>query len=221
MINDKTATIIFGYGGAKHIIERHLELWKKLSDTLVFVMPEDDYCTIPDYHTWIHEKSIHYGLGLIKRILFAFKKALELNADIFYFMEYDAILLKHPIISEDRQIQGNVFTSDPNQSFGGYFFKAKSFCHFPYIFTRDSLEKFCSVADSSEFELGFPDRWFSYQLEKNNIPIFDLLKSGEGFSQNTIHTPQPLIEAIKEGRYAIHGIKSDEVFNIIKKYTAM
>ena len=216
MERNKVATVIFGYAGAKHIIDRHLELWKKYSDILIFSMPEDDCCEVPGHLVLRHDKSIKYGWGIIRRTMYTFKKALELNADIFCLMEYDAVMLKRPVISEDRQIQANVFYSDPNFIFEGHRFEGKFFCHYPHIFTRKALEHLCSVMDETPFELGFQDRWLGAQLEKHNIPVFNLLTSGEGFSQNTIETPEPLIKALSEGRYAIHGIKSDEVYNVIK-----
>lgn len=219
MENLKVANVILGYGKAKPIIERHLELWKSTCDILVFVMPEDACYTVPNHYTLIHDKSSHHGTGIIKRTMFAFKKALEINADIFCFMEYDAVMLKRPDISEDRQVQVNVAGwNDPTYSEEGYFFKAKFFCHTPFIFTRKALEHFCTVMDEEPFEIGYPCRWFGGQLDKHNIPIFDLLGNGEGFTQNTIDNPDILIKHLKEGRYAIHGIKSDEVYNALENF---
>lgn len=221
MENLKVATVIFGYGGAKHIINRHLELWKKYCDILIFSMPEDDCYEVQGHIVLRHDKSIKYGWGIIRRIMYTFKKALELNADIFCFMEYDAVMLRRPTITEDRQIQVNLFYNDPNFIFEGHRFEGKFFCHYPHVFTRKALERFCLVMDETPFELGFQDRWLGAQLEKHNISVFDLLRNGEGYSQNTIDDPRLLIKAIKEGRYAIHGIKSDEVYNVINNNTSI
>ena len=219
MENLKVANIILGYDKAKPVIERHLELWKSTCDILVFVMPEDACYTVPNHCTFIHEKSVHHGWGIIRRVMFAFKKALELDADVFCFMEYDAVMLKRPIITEERQVQVNVAGgNDPTYSEEGYFFKAKFFCHTPFIFTRKALEHFCTVMDEEPFEIGYPCRWFGGQLDKHNIPIFDLLGNGEGFTRNTIDSPNDLINALNEGRYAIHGIKSDEVYNALENF---
>jgi hypothetical protein len=151
-----------------------------------------------------HEISNKFGLPCLKRQFFGMKAALRYEADYYVFTEYDGFMLKGPV--PRPCIQANVFANHSNR------YQADYFAHFPWIFPAAVLKEFCAKASLETFEDGFVDRWLAAQLTKLNLPVHDLQETGEGYSRNSIESRKEigeLLKKIKEGAYALHGIKDE------------
>lgn len=203
----RVATTIFTFGGGRKITGRHLPVWKKYSDDVLLVSPEDDPCEIPGVDMVFHEISNKFGLPCLKRQFFGMNTALRYEADYYVFTEYDGFMLKRP--APRPSIQANVFVEH-----GGRY-QADYFAHFPWIFPAAVLKEFCAKASLDTFEDGFVDRWLAAQLTKLNLPVHDLQEAGEGYSRNSIESCKEigeLLKKIKGDAYALHGIKDEALF---------
>jgi len=207
-VEPKVLTTVFCYAGGAEIIRRHLVLWRRHSDHVLLVFPEDSFASFPDVYLFAHGPSQKYGEHCLDRQLAGMRAALAIKADQYVFVEYDAVLFDRP--KQRTGIQANTFpTAEPE-------FASDHFFHFPWIFDRATLEKFVTEAMLRPFEKGFVDRWLAAQGDMIGIPWFDLAAAGEGFSRNTIQTPEEEREAlalVENGGYAIHGIKSARLLN--------
>ncbi len=206
----KIITTVFTFGGGRNITRRHLPIWKEYSDDVLLVFPEDDPCVIEDTMMISHEISNKFGRPCLKRQLFGMKAALKYSADYYVFTEYDGFMLKHP--KARPEIQANVFHDLPGRFQAGYF------THFPWIFPAVLLQEFCSRASFEPFEEGFVDRWLAAQLKTLGMPVFNLQESGEGHSRNSIESPEEidqLLTKVKNGAYALHGIKDDQLLQSV------
>jgi len=198
----KVCTTAFSFGGGQQITRRHLPLWKRFSSEVMVVSPVDSPCILPDAKLLVHEVSNKFGMPCLRRQLRGMKEALSFAADLYVFTEYDGFMIKSP---EWRSgLQANAF---PDNS-GNY--ASACFFHFPWIFDRETLERFVACATFEPFEKGFVDRWLAAQVDLMNVPVHDLQASGEGFSRNTIEAQdeERLLQAVRAGAYAIHGVKS-------------
>jgi hypothetical protein len=208
----RIATIIFTFGGGREITQRHLPIWRAHTDELLLVFPYDDPCVLPDVDLIAHEVSNKYGMPCLRRQFFGMKSALRYKADYYVFIEYDGFLLRRP---EPRDsVQANVFLHKSGE--GGY---AASFCpHFPWVFPAAHLEKFVAEANFAPFERGFVDRWLAAQMERIGIPYHGFQQCGEGYSRNTIQYDEEraaVLECVRNGGYAIHGVKTAELLKDI------
>jgi len=205
MENDqpKVLTTVFCYAGGAEIIRRHLPIWRKHSDRVLLVFPEDSFVSFPDVYLFAHGPSQKYGAHCLDRQLEGMRAALAIDAEQYVFVEYDAVMLERP--RQRPGIQANTFpTAEPD-------FAADHFFHFPWIFDRQSLDRFVAAATLEPFEKGFVDRWLAAQADRIGIEWFDLAAAGEGFSRNTIQTPEEekaALDLVAAGGYAIHGVKS-------------
>lgn len=200
----RVATTIFTFGGGRQITGRHLPIWRKHSDSVLLVFPEDDPCEIQGVDTIRHEVSNKFGLPCLKRQLFGMQESLRYDADYYVFTEYDGFMLKRP---EPRKgVQANLFPDH------GSDYRAEYFAHFPWIFQAEVLREFCDRATLEPFENGFVDRWLAAQLTKLKLPVCNLQESGEGYSRNSIESrgeTRELLGKIRDGAYALHGIKDE------------
>lgn len=202
----RVATTIFTFGGGREITRRHWPVWRAHTDELLLVSPYDDPCVLPDTDMVAHEVSNKYGLPCLRRQLFGMKSALRYAADYYVFIEYDGFMLDRPRPRLD--VQANVF-HQPRMRYQADFFP-----HFPWIFPHDKLQEFVAQATLDPLEDGFVDRWLAAQLTRLGQPVHDLQDSGEGFSRNTIYTPEDveaLRQSVTNGAYALHGIKSPQL----------
>jgi len=199
----EVVTTVFCYAGGAEIIRRHLPVWIEHSDAILLVFPEDSFVSFPDVYLFAHGPSQKYGEHCLDRQLAGMRAALAIDAEQYVFIEYDAVLLDRP--RKRPGIQANTFpTREPE-------FAADHFFHFPWIFDRDSLAQFAASATLEPFEKGFVDRWLAAQVDRIGLNWFDLAAAGEGFSRNTIQTPEEenaALDLVSTGGYAIHGVKS-------------
>lgn len=194
---------VFCYAGGREIIARHLPVWRRHSDQVLLVFPEDSFAPFPDTLLLAHGPSQKFGRHCLDRQRVGMQTAATFQADLYVFLEYDAVLFERPRLRTG--IQANTFpTHEPD-------FASDHFFHFPWIFDRESLRRFTAEATLEPFEKGFVDRWLAAQADRMGLPWFDLTAAGEGFSRNTIQTPEEEAEAervVQAGGYAIHGIKT-------------
>lgn len=219
-------TVVFAHGDAAETINRHIPIWKSNTDNLLIVSPKDNPCIIEGIDCLSIEKRQHHGPHTLARHLFAMKAALGYNSDFYVFLEYDAIMLKRP---EPRPIiQGNLFNERIFfQRQEEWMKKGSCFLHFPWIFPADKLKEFVERVDLSvennpqDHKNYAHDIWIAQKLMKLDFEIHNLLGlvpsapngSGEGYSQNSFDTPQSIenvVFQVKNGAYALHGIKSKE-----------
>ncbi len=224
-------TTVFAHGDAIETINRHLPIWKAYTDNLLIVSPKDNPCILNEIDCLSIEKKQHNGPHTLSRHLFAMKAALGYNSDVYVFLEYDAIMLRRP---ELRPItQGNLFHERFfNRRDEKSIKQGHCYLHFPWIFPADKLKQFVKYVDLS-VENDTQDRirymhdvWITQKLMKLNMEVHNLLGltlnapngTGEGFSRNSFDTPELVSDAIcavKNGAYALHGIKTKEVLEKI------
>jgi len=221
----KVATIVFAHGDALNVVNRHLPIWRASTDELLIVSPKDNPCVIEGTDCLTHSARQHHGPHALRRQLFAMKAALGYEADQYVFIEYDAFMLRRPEPREE--IQGNLFNSHvfynreekPMR-------EGKCFLHFPWIFPAKKLQEFVSRVFLDPEDGIAHDVWMAQRLMELNFPIHNLLGLtaatpngvGEGYSQNSFDTPERISNAVyqvKQGAYALHGIKTREALHSI------
>ena len=157
--------------------------------------------------------------------MFGLNAALGYKANQYVFIEYDGFMLKRP---QPRPIiQGNLFNER-------IFFErqekpmeeGKCFLHFPWIFPADKLKEFVDRVELDPNDESVQDKWLIQKLMNLNMEVHNLLGlvpsapsgAGEGYSQNSLDTPQRIkntIDAVKNGAYALHGIKTKTILEQI------
>lgn len=207
----KVCTTVFGYAGGQRIIDRHLPLWKAVSDEVVLVYPEDSPNRGSGVRHFPTGRSNKYGEECLRRQLAGMRRSLEIGADFYVFVEYDAFLLARPV--EREGVQANVFPNrDPRFLGPGYY-------HFPWIFDAGTLRGFAAGASIEPQEMGFVDRWLQGQIAAMGLPSHNLRKLGEGFSRNTLRTRLQrrfAVELASRGGYAFHGVKDAALLRRIR-----
>jgi hypothetical protein len=217
----KTTTIILAHGDALETIDRHFPIWKQNTDKLVFVSPNDNPCVIDGFDCFTYEGRQHHGQLALKRQMFSFNIALMYESDYYVFMEYDAIMLKRP--EPYSVFQGNIFNQRViTQKQKEWLDKGACFIHFPWIFPKDVLKEFVEKATIDPNDNVAHDIWLARKCVELDIKVHNMLAfcdgTGEGFSQNTFDTPERIdaaVKAVKNGAYALHGIKTKEVLDKI------
>ncbi len=207
----RVLTTVFSYAGGQAVVERHLPVWRAASDEVIVVFPEDSPNRLPGTRTFATGLSNKYGAECLKRQLAGMRHSLEVAADFYVFVEYDAFLLRRPV--ERVGVQGNVFKNRLADLAGTHY------AHFPWIFDAGSLRSFVKGATFEPFQRGFVDRWMWCQAERLGIQIHDLRALREGFSRNTIRSKKEKAVAIRRasrGGYAFHGIKEARLLRQIR-----
>ncbi len=198
----RVATTVFSYAGGQAIVDRHLPIWRAHSDEVMVVFPEDSPNRVAGAVSFATGRSNKSGEECLKRQLAGMVKALELRADFYVFVEYDAFLLRRPV--ERVGLQANLF-KNRNPGMAG-----THYCHFPWIFDADSLRKTVEGATFAPFQEGFVDRWVWCQADRAGLEFHNLRALREGYSRNTIRLRKEKLVAIRHasrGAYAFHGVK--------------
>lgn len=207
----RICNIVQSYAGVKDIAERHLASWKKTSDKVIIISPEDSPFVLDGVECLHMGKQGKTGVDSLERAIKVLRYAATLDYDLFVFNEYDSILFKRAKYRDG--IQCNVFY-DPEavNRFG-----VADFFHSPVIFNKARLVEFAEKVEISTHGEWMGDRWLSYQIKRTGIPVFDLQGLNEGFSRNTIdpHDMEALKAAVGRGAYAIHGIKEWYCFHYL------
>jgi len=212
----KVASIVLAHDEAQNTVMRHLPIWKEHTDYLLFVCPEDSMCDIPGEEVIGYGNKEHHGFVALYRWIFTFETALKkFDADYYVFHEYDSLMFRRPV--ERDLFQSNIFDVNPDQQ---HRWNSNTFTHFPWIFPAKLLKQLVESIEPTPFEEGMSDRWLPCNLDRIEIPTYNLLKSQEGFSSNSIDSQELLEELIRRARngaYAFHGIKTEEVLSELVK----
>jgi hypothetical protein len=210
-------TTVFAHGGAIETAKRHYPIWRKNSDNILIVSSVDDPCILNEVDCLTHGEAQHHGYDSLKRQLFGFKSALSYDSDYYVFLEYDAIMLQRP--KPRPIIQGNLFND--------YIFLNKltepmrqglCFLHFPWIFPSNVLKFFTESVEVKKDDYFHQDGWMAQKIMDLNLEIHNTYYQ-EAYSQNTIEPKHfdELSTAIKNGAYAIHGIKEQETLDVVMR----
>jgi hypothetical protein len=212
----KTLICVMAHAGAADTFTRHLPFWKEHINEgaeLMFAFPEGQAIRETGFPAIEVGKAQHDGPIAILR----FRTILEHMAglpgyDRYIFMEYDSFILgRLPQLNFD--FAGNLFTDDSPDWIG------KSFIHPPWMCDENALRKI--VAEMAKMPLaiekGMWDRMLGLATERAGLQRKSWIQSGYGWAKNTLHADDsiPTRNAILNGSRAIHGCKSEEMFNVI------
>lgn len=216
----RVVTAVFGYAGGQEIVDRHLPLWRAVSDEVLLVYPEDSRNHAEGVHHLPTGRSCKYGDECLARQLHGMRHSLEFAGDYYVFLEYDAFLLRRP---EPRAgLQANAFRNRA-RGYQGRFYQGPQYFHFPWIFDAASLCEFARHASLEPREHGFVDRWLQCQIAPLGIPVHNLQRLREGYSRNTIRgwwQTRCALWLASRGAYAFHGVKSAELLGRIQNAAA-
>lgn len=196
--------IVFCWHGDSERIERHEPYWKRSGCELLYSFPWD--APLRNRPGFCHERSQQYGEGMIGRHVATLRYALTMGAEAVYCTEADSICLGSAPDPFADAVGGYVFP-DNNERF-----RAKSFTHWAWSFSRPILKRFVEAAEKdwdARTEL-FPDRWLSWVCERHGIP---LRHDERVFSRNQFDTPELVTEArqaVARGCWHLHGTKTAE-----------
>jgi hypothetical protein len=215
-------TVVFAHGDALDTVRRHLPIWKSYTDNLIIVSPHDNPCIVSGISCITYEGRQHHGQLSLKRQLFAMRAATLYDSEYYVFLEYDAILLRRP--DYRKVIQGNLWNEK-------YFLETdvqkldagKCFLHFPWIFPKKELLKFLKVIVLDSDDETPQDIWLLRKLSQHKFKVHNLMgftsDKWNGYSVNSINTSKHINEVVdfikNYGTYAIHGVKTPEVLNLI------
>lgn len=204
----KTLLTILSHGKADATLSRHWLYYVTTGCDLLVSSPVDDRSNVGIGFACGYSE--HHGRNTVMRYYETFRHVSKLDYDYFIFIEYDCILLGPPKFTpKPGTISTHTFYDNTPKGFRGH-----HFFHCPWYFDAATLEKFleegAKLIARNEFELGFPDRWIGYVCEQGGIGFNHIRNS---YSQNTIDMPymiQEAREAVANGAWAIHGIKTKE-----------
>ena len=205
-----TILLVFGYGGAQAMFDRHLPYFLRGEADIMVVSPSDSPLAVPANvmgFTW--GVSQHYGHSLMERHERAISAAIGMGYETICCIEADSIVLKEiPNPSTGNGIDCFLFNNDPASGF-----KAKQYMHWPWLMSRDTAVCLATslrwALKRGEIEQGFPDRMAAFAAEFVNIPLIH--SPNLSYSQNRLDTPQKMQEArmaIANGAVCIHGLKT-------------
>jgi len=218
---NKITTVIFAHGDAINTVNVHLPIWKSNTDNLLIVSPNNNACIVNGIDCLTYEGRQHHGPLSLKRQMFAMNAAMLYDSDYYVFLEYDALLLKKP--KNRNIIQCNVWNEHVLlQKDQTAMDEWKCFLHFPWIFPKKELIEFLKVVTLDENDETPQDVWLAQQIMKHDFKIYNLMgvKTGvwEGYSRNSFDTVELVnnaIQHVQNGAYALHGIKTKDVFDKI------
>lgn len=216
----KITTVIFAHGDAIETVRRHLPVWKSNTDNLLIISPNNNPCIVDGVDCLTHEGRQHHGPLSLKRQQFAMKTALLYESDLYIFLEYDALLLKRPKFR--NIIQGNLYNEQLFLEKNIEKVDWRCFLHFPWIFPKKQLKAFLKNVSLEEGDSTPQDIWLANKLMQHKFKVYNLMGEitgvYEGFSKNSFDTNELIniaVDKVKQGAYALHGIKTKEVFERI------
>ena len=207
------AIVVFAHGKAKDAVLRHLPYWATYSKNIFVVSPADD----PLLPCWIAiGESEHSGRGSILRAKLALEEALQLPFEEFLFIEYDTLVFG-PVPPKAKGFHSVSFL-DPNAREHG--FLGNGYCHSPWWVDRETLLALQPFLSLQSLELGYPDRWMTWVLERAveaGVVVFASIAKAWS-SDNLSRFPEEVAEARlarQRGVYFLHGVKTAEQLAIV------
>ena len=198
--------IVLVHGKAEPALRRNMTTFHSWCDSYEFICPSDDPLEGYD-NVILSGLSQHSGLDTVERMRLACERAALYKSAII--VEYDTMLFDNPPIAKDNILYSCGPFPDNNKRF-----KAKWWSHSPWLTTQEDFYRL-SQCDSAKLESAFPDRWIAAACDECNITPVDFSR---WWSRNSIDTPQyekSAIEAKQNGAIAIHGVKTERVFNML------
>jgi hypothetical protein len=201
--------IILTHLAASDTTIRHIPIWLKFFDSLIFICPED----APFYNsvgtTHLSGLSCHSGFEACKRMRYACEIAAEHNECII--IEYDTLIFKQPEIIKNKILGSALFVNEMPT------FMSKWWIHSPWLTTQDNWKKLSKT--SIDIEATYTDRWLAAACDYNEILPGSLPYSySTNYFKNTIENwweIEAATGAVMSGAVAIHGVKTQQVFDIL------
>jgi hypothetical protein len=198
--------IILVHGKAQIILERNMVTFNNWCDNYEFICPSDDPIVGYD-NIFLSGLSQHNGIDTVERMRLACERASVYTSAVV--LEYDTLLFETPPVPTDNIIYSCGPFPDNNPRF-----KSKWWSHSPWLTTQENFHML-SQCDVILLEKAFPDRWIAAACDECGIIPKEYSK---WWSRNSIDTPQyesESIQAKKDGAIAIHGVKTEHVFNML------
>jgi len=210
----KTLSIIMTHKEALPAVRRHLPIWNKHLEKIVFTSPVDSMMGSELEETGIGNAE-HNGEISAQRIMKIFEFALSYPETWEYLLllEYDALALGLPEYIFSEGVSAAKYSQNKPIKF-----KGKFYLHYPMLFKREAFERVYSCLDAVKTrDRYFSDRFIGKAVELARIPVKDLIREGKAYSKNTIKQEhhKALKQAVRNGAIFFHGIKTEETLRII------
>ncbi len=191
---------------ATEAAQRHYPTWREHFDNIVFVVPVDSKCWVPEGHqSWAIGRDYYNDRdrpddNLCRRTIETLERFLKTANTEICLIEYDVLLFAKPNLVGD--FAGTMFSE---------------MIHPPWIFNRKSATQFVErgneLLEQKVIAGGWPDRHLRL-IYDFVLPVTD---PNTNYSYNTIGEEQieDAKHAIRNGAMAIHGIKTKEVFEAL------
>lgn len=192
---------------ATEAAQRHFPTWRKHFENIVFVTTVDSHCWVPEgVEAWAHGRDFYPDRdnpddNLIRRTIEVLEHFLTTYHDRLVLIEYDVVLFARPALN--REFSGTMFAE---------------FIHSPWCFDQEAARRFVRIGRTllqhKAITGGWPDRHMRL--------MFDLLRptvdENNNYSRNTLDQPHMIAEAreaVKNGCWAVHGLKTKEQFEAL------
>jgi hypothetical protein len=205
----RSICFVYARNEERACLERNIALYAHLFDEVVVLTPEDSPINLEGFNCVRVGMSGHSGEISIRRAMHGMQYASSFDYDIYAFTEYDGVFVKAPDYFDGMQT--NVHVDKDVQRWGVDFY-----CHSPIIFSKKWLKVFVDGMKLDARGEYYGDRWLANQVKDLNIPIRNLMATGEGYSQNTIDErfEEDFKRALDAGAYALHGIKDKRILDL-------
>lgn len=200
-------------------VERHLSIWENITKEIIFCSPENSYMSeerfVFDYPEARIGEAEHHGEKSAQRIIKIFEYALNWDWEYLLLMEYDSFALALPpeVMPDKGGVSAAVYSQNKPIKYRGKFY-----LHYPMLFTRSGLERTLEKLEVVKTnDRYFSDRFIGRAVEYARIPVKNLLANRKAYSKNTLLPEHysKLRKAVKGGAVFFHGVKTQEVLNII------
>lgn len=213
-----TVLLIHTYAGANEAMARHWEFFKRAgADQIVAVVPVDGGCRFPEHTPCLYSGDGKYmdGPNLCHRLVDTLRYIERAHFDKGIIVEYDTLVLK-----DLTNFSGLRCNLTGGQTWGS---KATFFSHNPWC-VEARLASEMAVEGLKIINEGIcaygtpessPDVFLGLICDRLGIKPDHSLKL---FTRNTIINPEDVggaRVAFLDGYDAIHGVKSEEIFNAI------
>lgn len=218
---DRTIAVVLAHGKAQAAVLRHLPVWQENAKLVVFFTPEDDPLDLPGCTQFSMGKSDGYSAHTNNRCREALRFASWALMDYVLLIEYDSVVfgpIPEQFYPEPGEVTAPKFTVPPGERCPGrsIIFEGSQFLHFPILFSMSACERTVEEMDkmSSWAEGGLTDRYVGYAVERANLRVVDLWRSGIVYTKNIIGADMidEAINAVRAGARWHHGIKDRDVF---------
>ncbi len=212
-MNSDLLTVIIAHGNGRAAFNRHEKYWRILKSPMLVVSPVNDPLE-SDCENLFACEAEHSGSQASQRLIYLMKVLSDRNWNRCILFEYDSFLIE-PRLPEGPGLHGVLFSNSEAPKF-----QAPVYANPPWYFDRWTFENMMATAERYPklTEGGVADRYFSALCHFAGMPLFPF--DPPGYSRGTIchEDVTTLRQAIKQGAYAFHGIKSAWVLTAIEQF---